>query len=54
MVKLAALTAAFAVLMLVLREHSAMHILITVAYIFMIVNVMYDAKLKIDKEECVE
>ena len=50
-VKLAALTAAFAVLMLALRENSALHIFITVAYIFMIVNVMYGAKLKIDKEE---
>ena len=53
-VKLVALTAAFAMLMLVFREKSALHISITVAYIFMIVNVMYDAKLKIDKEECAE
>ena len=50
MVKLAALTAAFAALMLLLRENDALHIFITVAYVFSIVNVMYGAKLKIDRE----
>ncbi len=50
-VKLVVLTAAFAVLMLTLRENSMLHIFITVAYVFAIVNVMYGAKLRIDSEE---
>lgn len=44
--KLLALTAAFAVLMIVLRENSRAHIFITAAYVFTIVGVLNDARIR--------
>lgn len=49
--KMLALTAAFVGLMVALRENSYAHIFITAAYIFAIVRVLYEARLKTEEKE---
>ena len=49
--KMLALTAAFTGLMVAFREHSYAHIFITAAYIFAIVRVLYEARLKTEEKE---
>ena len=48
--KMLALTAAFAGLMVVLRENSYAHIFITAAYIFATVRVLYEARLRTEEK----
>ena len=50
-VKMLALTAAFTGLMVAFRENSYAHIFITAAYIFAIVRVLYEARLKTEEKE---
>ena len=50
-VKLLVLTAAFAALMIALRENSHAHIFITAAYIFSIVGALYEARLRTEEKE---
>ena len=50
-VKLLVLTAAFAALMIALRENSHAHIFITAAYIFSIVGALHEARLRTEEKE---
>ncbi len=47
--KLTALTAVYVILMLTLREYYALHILLTVIYVFVIVNILYGIRRRLKK-----